>query len=312
MDDEDSVNLEALQAQIDMSMAFAENMVSSWVKPSRKLSSRSDRDFEAELKEYMRRPPRLGVGAAIPEAANSSRDVARLKGQLLGKGNKRLREDDMSDRGKDDTDSEGETRGGVIKKKARVDPFTKDGKKNKHKTTPENVLSKLKPLAKEEAEKKLEESVNKMAEDVVVPPSPYATSKSRKSKNKQPTVESIYDTVQTPTSPASFGVLVNTSPSISLNKPERLATRSPVRKAVEPSAPANPLQRSRQVQSAALLKFPLLNLTPIHDDSSDHEDETKPDTSDGGPKKKRKRKKKKKKKDDTSASTAFVSPASLS
>jgi hypothetical protein len=56
--DEDSIDMETLQAQIDMSMAFAQNLVSSWVKPFRKLPSRSNRDMEAELKEYMRRPPR--------------------------------------------------------------------------------------------------------------------------------------------------------------------------------------------------------------------------------------------------------------
>lgn len=56
--DEDSIDTAALQAQIDMSMAFAENLVSSWVKPSRKLPARSSRDMEAELQEYMRRPPR--------------------------------------------------------------------------------------------------------------------------------------------------------------------------------------------------------------------------------------------------------------
>jgi len=55
--DEDEIDTEALQAQIDLSMSFAENLVSSWVKTSRKLPSRS-RDVEAELREYMRRPPR--------------------------------------------------------------------------------------------------------------------------------------------------------------------------------------------------------------------------------------------------------------
>jgi hypothetical protein len=53
--DEDEIDTEALQAQIDLSMSFAQNLVSSWIKPSRKLSSRS-RDVEGELKEHMRRP----------------------------------------------------------------------------------------------------------------------------------------------------------------------------------------------------------------------------------------------------------------
>lgn len=344
MDDEDSIDLEALQAQIDMSMAFAENMVSSWVKPSRKLSSRSNRDIEAELKEYMRRPPRyergnlnmgypidsrfpfrLGVGAAIPESASSSRDVARLKGQLVGKGNKRPREDDLSSREKDGgTDSEGETRGGVIKKKARVDPFTKDGKKKKgHKTTAENSLLKRKSLAQEEAKKELEESVNMVTEGVA----PSAASKCQKYKINHQTVEPSHDT---PASSASSGVLVNTPPSILLNKQrgtnlltllpeapncpclaERPTTRSTERKVVETSAAAISLQL--QAQSAALLKFPLLNLTPVDDDSSDQEDKAKSDARDNSPKKKRKRRKKKKiKSDDTSASTALKAPALMS
>lgn len=58
--DEDAIDLEALQAQIDISMSFAQNMVSSWVKPSHKLP-KSSRDTEAELKEYMRRPPRYNL-----------------------------------------------------------------------------------------------------------------------------------------------------------------------------------------------------------------------------------------------------------
>jgi hypothetical protein len=54
---EDEIDTEALQAQIDLSMSFAQNLVSSWVKPSSKITNRS-RDVEDELKEYMRRPPR--------------------------------------------------------------------------------------------------------------------------------------------------------------------------------------------------------------------------------------------------------------
>ncbi|KAG6879206.1 hypothetical protein C0992_004445 [Termitomyces sp. T32_za158] len=305
MDDEDSIDLEALQAQIDMSMAFAENMVSSWVKPSPKLSRRSNRDFEAELKEHMRRPPRLGVGAAIPESAHSTRDIARLKGQLIGKGNKRPREDEISSREKDGTDSEGETKRGLIKKKARVDPFTKDGKKkNKHKTSPEETMFKRKPLAQGEVEKELEESVNTITEGAVVPASPLATSKGGKYKNND-SIDSSHYTVQTPTSPS--GVLVNTSSSIPLNELEQSTPRSTDRKVIESPSPAIPLQSHRQAQTSALLKFPLLNLRPVDDDNSDHDVEAESDAHDS-PKKKRRRKKKKKK-DGASASTTFEVPA---
>ncbi len=56
--DEDGVDVETLQAQIDMSMAFTHNLVSGWMKTSKaKLpSSRTHDGFE--LEEYMRRPPR--------------------------------------------------------------------------------------------------------------------------------------------------------------------------------------------------------------------------------------------------------------
>lgn len=49
---------EALQAQIDLSLSFAQDLVSSWVKPSVKLALSRGNDTEQELEEYMRRPPR--------------------------------------------------------------------------------------------------------------------------------------------------------------------------------------------------------------------------------------------------------------
>lgn len=60
MDQDDDIDLETLQARIDMSMAFTDNLVSSWMQASKgKLApSRSNRDDEKEIEEYMRRPPR--------------------------------------------------------------------------------------------------------------------------------------------------------------------------------------------------------------------------------------------------------------
>lgn len=55
---EEDIDNETLQAQIDLSLSFAQNLVASWVKPSNKPSKNSSRALEAELKEYMRRPPR--------------------------------------------------------------------------------------------------------------------------------------------------------------------------------------------------------------------------------------------------------------
>jgi len=56
--DEDSVDIEALQAQIDISMSFAQNLVSSWVTPHKLANSSRNKDLERELSDYMRRPPR--------------------------------------------------------------------------------------------------------------------------------------------------------------------------------------------------------------------------------------------------------------
>lgn len=115
-------NIEALQAQIDLSMAFANDLVSSWMKGT-DVSSSSARNVEAELKEYMRRPPRLGVGASVSEASMStSREAARLKNHLSSK--KRPRESDEqkpSTQATMDVDDESESRTSAINKKPRLD-----------------------------------------------------------------------------------------------------------------------------------------------------------------------------------------------
>ncbi|KAF9821295.1 hypothetical protein IEO21_00903 [Rhodonia placenta] len=116
--DEDDIDVETLQAQVDMSMAFTHNLVSSWMTPSKgKLpSSSSHLNDEKELEEYMRRPPRLGVGAAIPESTSMfGRDAARLKNKLTGNNAKKRGRDEDRD---------------VV---ARVDVFAKEGKGKKAK-----------------------------------------------------------------------------------------------------------------------------------------------------------------------------------
>lgn len=56
--DEDSIDTETLQAQIDLSMSFAQNLVSSWIRPQRLPSSSRRNDLEKEITEYIKRPPR--------------------------------------------------------------------------------------------------------------------------------------------------------------------------------------------------------------------------------------------------------------
>ncbi|KAF8969469.1 hypothetical protein BDZ97DRAFT_1915420 [Flammula alnicola] len=138
--DEDALDPEALQAQIDLSMSFAQNLVSSWMEPHKFPTNSRKKDLEKELTEYMRRPPRLGVGASIPEGHQStSREAARLKGKLAG--SKRSREEDEVASSKQASDEEGESRAVAIKKKARPDPFdVVHGKKKKKQKTAEETI----------------------------------------------------------------------------------------------------------------------------------------------------------------------------
>ncbi|KAF5390601.1 hypothetical protein D9757_002624 [Collybiopsis confluens] len=131
MAEEDDIDVDALQAQIDLAMSVTNDLVSSWIKPSVKSNSSYNQNLEAELKEYMRRPPRLGVGAPIPEFASiSSRETARLKGQLVGKGKKRIR-DEGEGPAKQASDDERESRAGAIRKKPVPNPFTIPATKKK-------------------------------------------------------------------------------------------------------------------------------------------------------------------------------------
>lgn len=58
--DDDDIDVESLQAQIDMSMAFTQNLVSSWVKSSlgKMPTGKVHNDQEKDLEEYMRMPSR--------------------------------------------------------------------------------------------------------------------------------------------------------------------------------------------------------------------------------------------------------------
>lgn len=54
----DDIDTEALQSQIDLSMSLVHNIVSSWMKPSQKVGTKSYDDAQQELEEYMQRPSR--------------------------------------------------------------------------------------------------------------------------------------------------------------------------------------------------------------------------------------------------------------
>jgi len=124
-----AVDSEHIQNIINMSMAQAFDVVSSWMLPpsnsasSAVLEARRLAD-EREIEILAMRPSRLGVGAALPTTA-SNKDTNRLRYKLSG--NKRTREDvDDSapakhhDKGKrkadaDDSESEEESRASAFK-----------------------------------------------------------------------------------------------------------------------------------------------------------------------------------------------------
>lgn len=146
-DPENDVDIETLQAQIDLSLAHTQNLISSWMKPKydNATASSSRANQEKELEELMKRPQRyayvtitritsnlciarLGVGAPIPASTGvAGHEAMKLKGKLTGK--KRPREEDDVKVIVISEDEE-ESRAGAIKKKARQDPFALKPKKS--------------------------------------------------------------------------------------------------------------------------------------------------------------------------------------
>ncbi|KAH9983070.1 hypothetical protein BJV74DRAFT_852325 [Russula compacta] len=138
------IDTETLQAQIDLSMAYAQNLVASWLPGSGSLTQSSSRgavEAEAELQALLRRPSRLGVGAPLPETLTpaQTRLVQKLEGGKrrareaengapVNNNNKRERE-----REEEESDSAEESRVVAIRKRTRVDPFEAGGKKKKMK-----------------------------------------------------------------------------------------------------------------------------------------------------------------------------------
>ncbi|KAF7301854.1 hypothetical protein MIND_00751300 [Mycena indigotica] len=127
---EDDIDGDALQAQIDLSLSFAQSLAASWVTPSAKNQKQKTGALEAELKEHMRRPPRLGVGADVPAVSTAARDAQKLKSKLSGK---RARGEDPDTGNSNDNPDEDDVRGASAKKKARTDPFGDNNKKQKKK-----------------------------------------------------------------------------------------------------------------------------------------------------------------------------------
>jgi len=286
--DEDAVDTEALQAQIDLSMSFAQNLISSWMEPYKFPTSSRTRNLEQELAEHMKRPPRLGVGAVVPEGMQShSRETARLKGKLSG--SKHAREDEDVGPSKTVSDDEGESRAGAIKKKARSDPFdiVHGKKKKKNKDTESSAVQMVIPTP-HEGESKLDSSDE--IEDILNGPDKLDESpiKSKKKPKKAVHITNGVD-VHIPQQTGLSAPLTNPASSETPSTPPRNSQIETLREAIDVSLTKTPALRKHL--PSELLKVPLLNLTKP---PSDPESDSEPVTPSTSPKKKRKRRKKRK------------------
>lgn len=323
--DEDAIDLQDLQAQIDLSMSFAQNLVTSWVKPTQYSQTSRQNDLENEIKEYMRRPTRLGVGAPIPESQSLVREAARLKTKLEG-GKKRQREEEGIGTKKPQSDDEEESRPGAIKKKARVDPFSTLSKKEKNKGTRDSgkngptihpVALKAMPSSQSlppAIEDGLE--VDEVAKELLlVPDTPetprkeadYISQQDSNRDGEQGTKRADLSDVgiNPPPHTSSSSPLKPTAPDASLPPAQTPAT-PPVslRNLVDVSLTANlPPSPGDRRGDSNFLKLPLLNLRGSVSERGSEIEEA--GSSGLVPKKKRKRRKKKKSQPNMESTSAF-------
>ncbi|KIJ20322.1 hypothetical protein PAXINDRAFT_96543 [Paxillus involutus ATCC 200175] len=133
---EDDIDIETLQAQIDMSMSFAHNLVTSWIKPTQMGQLRSNGTNATQiLEEELRRPPRLGVGAPIPAMPSEAREASKLKHRLVKCGRKNESLGETKKQVPLNSDDE-EHKGRPTKRKTKVDPFALEGNKKRRKVNP--------------------------------------------------------------------------------------------------------------------------------------------------------------------------------
>ncbi|PPR04064.1 hypothetical protein CVT24_010639 [Panaeolus cyanescens] len=285
LENDREIDTEALQAQIDLSMSFAQDMVSSWVKPHKLPKSSRRNDLELELKEYMKKPPRLGVGAAIPsESQSMARETARLKGRLTG--SKRIHDGESSSAKRKspvDEEDDRESRSSAIQKKQRVDPFAGTHGKKKKKQTPTGSTTPqhTNPAPASQITRPNATMVQKPSP----PSSPAGSSKTPDSQtnvNGQPS---------TSTTNIQISPLNNTIDGTISNSTTPVPASPQKQPQPDVSHPSSPVKKEPKTIPPELLKKPLLNLDgpPPESDSDDI-----PDASPTSPKKKRKRRKKKK------------------
>ncbi|KAI0787042.1 hypothetical protein BC629DRAFT_488919 [Irpex lacteus] len=125
---DEGLDLEALQAQIDLSLAQTQNLVATWLKPRQSASAGSSRiNQEKDIQELLKRPPRRRrADPCVYRNAGPRDDEAQ--GEACQQEEDREVED-IGTKTADQSDDEEESRAGAIKKKARVDPFAAKGKK---------------------------------------------------------------------------------------------------------------------------------------------------------------------------------------
>ncbi|KAF8842721.1 hypothetical protein BDN67DRAFT_965380 [Paxillus ammoniavirescens] len=291
---EDDIDIETLQAQIDMSMSFAHNLVTSWIKPTQMGQLRSNGTNATQiLEEELRRPPRLGVGAPIPAISSEAREASKLKHRLVKSGRNNESLGETKKQVSLNSDDE-EHKGRPIKRKTKVDPFTLEGSKKRRKVNPISVslsaeASQQRPVEctvpKDEAvfSKKIPEEHSKhnsspmemkQWRDQELPRCPRQGSTS-------PRPATLPPRVQSPLSPSpTLG-----SPSSSSRKP---ALPVPANIATPHLHSNNPA--SRVPDETKVFRFPLLNLDGPPELSDKRENDRDPNNS----RKKRRRRKKKK------------------
>lgn len=225
-----------------------------------------------------------------------SRETARLKGQLIGKGTKRLREEDTVS--KEKSDDEEESRAGAIKKKARVDPFGEGKKKKKNKKVAEAVVI---PATPDSEKSEQDEVIGMIVEDVeegtsLAPSTPRGGKRKRKSSAADPIADGL--PAQVPNEVMEQGECFNLLSSYNLLTSSTATPLTPkTLKVVDISLIETPIISSRfgrSSHSEDILKLPLLNLATHSDDDSDEPSKVESPIDGGSPKKKRRRRKKKK------------------
>ncbi|KAI0034115.1 hypothetical protein K488DRAFT_84330 [Vararia minispora EC-137] len=134
-------------------MSIAQGVVSGWLKPKRSQSKRPPGLNETELQEILHMPPRLGVGAPIPQSTSAlvMRETSRLKTKLE---KKRVWLEDEACGEKEGDSGDEESRAGAIHKRAKLDPFTTPNGKKRRKGVAAN-LHNVKPISSEKSEQDL-------------------------------------------------------------------------------------------------------------------------------------------------------------